>query len=155
VVGQATGGHHSIHGGQTKKNPCNKRRKGATGDGTADTGTADLTISDWLATPYHRVDPPSPTLDMANPNPNRSGSASQPQISLVDNQVIHDPITHLNLDPTGRCPPGHNHRCASFRLDGVASPILPLGTERWEGVGVRKTVGRSLEWHGWRWWWVD
>jgi hypothetical protein len=38
AVGRATGRHHSVHGGQTKKNPCNQRRKGATGGGTPNTG---------------------------------------------------------------------------------------------------------------------
>jgi hypothetical protein len=52
-------------------------------------GTTDLTISDWLATPYHIVDPPSPTPDTANPNPNGSGSGSPPRISPLDIWVIH------------------------------------------------------------------
>jgi hypothetical protein len=41
-------------------------------------GTIDLTISDRPATPYHRADPPSPTLDEANHKPNGSGSGSPP-----------------------------------------------------------------------------
>jgi hypothetical protein len=41
-------------------------------------GTADLTISDWSAPPYHIMDPPSPTPYGANPNPNGSGSGSLP-----------------------------------------------------------------------------
>jgi hypothetical protein len=52
-------------------------------------GTADLSITDRLATPYHTPDPPSPTPEEANPNPNESVSGSLPQISPLDNQIIH------------------------------------------------------------------
>jgi hypothetical protein len=52
---------------------------------------ADLMISDWPATPYHREDPPSPTADMINPNPNGLGSGSPPQISPLGNRVIRLP----------------------------------------------------------------
>jgi hypothetical protein len=39
AVGQTTGGHHSIHGGWTGENPCNRRtRKGVTSGGTPDKG---------------------------------------------------------------------------------------------------------------------
>jgi hypothetical protein len=38
TVGQVTGGHHFIHGGRTKKNPCNRRRKGVTGGRTPEKG---------------------------------------------------------------------------------------------------------------------
>jgi transposase InsO family protein len=39
AVGRTTGGHHSIHGGQTKKNPYNRRRrKGVTGGETLNKG---------------------------------------------------------------------------------------------------------------------
>jgi hypothetical protein len=33
-------------------------------------GTTDFSITDRPATPYHRSDPPSPTPEEANPNPN-------------------------------------------------------------------------------------
>jgi hypothetical protein len=97
AVRRATGGHHSVHGGRTKKNPCNRRRirrrrKGVTNGGTHDMGTTDLTIRDCPTTPYHRADPPSPTPDTANPNPNRSGSGSLPQISPLGNRVIRPVI---------------------------------------------------------------
>jgi hypothetical protein len=54
-------------------------------------GRANLTISDRLATPYHRADPPSPILDSANPNHNGLGSGSPPRISPLGNRVIRLP----------------------------------------------------------------
>jgi hypothetical protein len=51
-------------------------------------GTADLSITDRSATPYHRVDPPSPTPDEANPNPNGSGFDSPPRLSPLGNRII-------------------------------------------------------------------
>jgi hypothetical protein len=51
-------------------------------------GTADLTISDRPATPYHRADPTSPTPDGANPNPNGLGSGSPPRLSPLGNRII-------------------------------------------------------------------
>jgi hypothetical protein len=51
-------------------------------------GTADLTISDRLATPFHQPDPPSPTPKEANPIPNGLGFGSPPQISPLGNRVI-------------------------------------------------------------------
>jgi hypothetical protein len=51
-------------------------------------GTVDLMISDLPGTPYHRADPPSPTLDTANPNSNRLGSGSSPRISPLGNRII-------------------------------------------------------------------
>jgi hypothetical protein len=85
----ATGGHHSIHGGHTKKNPCIRRRKkGSLAVEPLTRGTADLSITDRSATPYHRVDPPSPTPDEANPNPNGSGFDSPPRLSPLGNRII-------------------------------------------------------------------
>jgi hypothetical protein len=55
-------------------------------------GMIDLTISHWPATPYHRADPPSPTPNTANPNPNGLGSDSLPQISPLGNRVIRQVI---------------------------------------------------------------
>jgi hypothetical protein len=52
-------------------------------------GMTDLMIGDRPATPYHREDPPSPTLDTANPNPNELGFGSPPQISPLGIRVIH------------------------------------------------------------------
>jgi hypothetical protein len=66
-------------------------------------GMTDLTISDQPATTYHRADPPSPTPDMANPNPNMSGSSSLPRISPLGNRVIHRVIqlpTSTRTQPT-------------------------------------------------------
>jgi hypothetical protein len=89
AIGRATRGHHSVHSGRTKKNPCNRiRRKGVTVEPMT-RGTTDLMISDQPATPYHRTDPPPPTLDTTNPNPNRLGSSSPPRIYPLGNQVIH------------------------------------------------------------------
>jgi hypothetical protein len=51
-------------------------------------GTADLTISDRPATPYHIVDLPSPTPDTTNINPNGLGFDSPPRISPLGNRVI-------------------------------------------------------------------
>jgi hypothetical protein len=103
AVGWTTGGHHSIHGGQTKKNPCNKRRKGQPVVEPLIWGTADLTISDRPTTPYHRADPPSPTSDTANANPNGLGSSSPPWMSPLGNRVIHRVIqlpTSTRTQPT-------------------------------------------------------
>jgi hypothetical protein len=66
-----------------------------------------------------------------------------------------DLVTHLYSDPTEGQPPGRRHRSVSFRLNGVVSPVLPLETGRWGRCGVRTMAGRSLERHGWQWWWVD
>jgi hypothetical protein len=52
-------------------------------------GTTDLTISDRPTTSYHRADPPSPTLDEANHNPNGSRSDSPPRVSPLGNCIIH------------------------------------------------------------------
>jgi hypothetical protein len=103
VVGQATGGYYSIHGGRTKKNPCNRRRRGQPVVEPLIQGTTNLTISDWSTTPYNRADPPSPTPDTANPNPNGSGSDSPPRISPLSNQVIRRVIwlpTSTRIQPT-------------------------------------------------------
>jgi hypothetical protein len=54
--------------------------------------TTDLTISDRLATPFHRPDPPSSTLEEANPNPNRLDFGSPPWISPLGSQVIRQVI---------------------------------------------------------------
>jgi hypothetical protein len=51
-------------------------------------GTTDISITDRPTTPFHRADPPSPTLDSTNPNPNGLGSDSLPRISPLGNQVI-------------------------------------------------------------------
>jgi hypothetical protein len=48
-------------------------------------GMTDLTTSDRPTMPYHRVDPSSPTPDLANPNPNGLGSSSPPRISPLGN----------------------------------------------------------------------
>jgi hypothetical protein len=133
----STRGHHSFRGGRTKKNPCNQKRKGSPGVEPLTRGMTDLTISHRPATPFHRLDPPSPTSDEANPNPSGLGSDSSSRISPLGNWVIRrvGPVTHLKLYPTGRRPPRRHHRCASLGLNGVVSPILPLGTERWGGGG--------------------
>jgi hypothetical protein len=93
-------------------------------------GTANHTISDRSATPHHRAGPPSPTPDTTNLNPNGLGSDSSLRISPLGNRVhsLGDLVTHLNPNPTGRRPPGRRHRFVSFKLDGVASLIPPLGT---------------------------
>jgi hypothetical protein len=99
-------------------------------------GTMDLSITDRPATPYHRANPPSSTLDEANPNPNGSCSGSPPRLSPLGNQIIHH--------STGRQPPRRLHRRASFRLNGAVSLIPPLGTRKWGGVGDGED-GRSLD----------
>jgi hypothetical protein len=50
-------------------------------------GMTDLTIINRPTTPYHRADPPSLTPDEANPNPNWSGSGSQPRLSPLGNRI--------------------------------------------------------------------
>jgi hypothetical protein len=107
-------------------------------------GTTDLMISDRPTTPNPRADPPSLTPNTANPDPNGSGSGSPPQFSPLGNRVIHWVIRlppHY-LNPTDHQPPGHHHRCASFRLDSAVSPVPLLGTRRW-GRGGRED-GRPL-----------
>jgi hypothetical protein len=54
--------------------------------------TADLTITDRLATPYHRADPSSLTPEEANPHPNGLGSGSPPRLSPLGNRIIHQVI---------------------------------------------------------------
>jgi hypothetical protein len=98
--------------------------------------TMDLSITDRSATPFHGADLPSPTPDSTNPNPNGLGSGSPPR--LTTGQPHHpsgEPVTHLNPDPAGCRPPGHHHQCVSFGLDGVTSPVPPLGIERMGGAG--------------------
>jgi hypothetical protein len=56
-------------------------------------GMADLTISDRPTTPYHRADPPSPTPDTANPNPNGLSNGSPPWISPLGKRVIRLPTS--------------------------------------------------------------
>jgi hypothetical protein len=120
-------------------------------------GMTYLTISDRLATPYYRADLPSPTSDMTNPNSNGLGFGSPPRISPLGKpgHPPGDSVTHLNPNLTGRQPPRRRHRYASFGLDSAASPVLPLGTGRSRGVGVRQMAGRSPERHERRLWWVD
>jgi hypothetical protein len=52
-------------------------------------GMTNLTISDRPITPYHRADPPSPTPDMANLNPNGLRSGLPPRISPLGNRTIY------------------------------------------------------------------
>jgi hypothetical protein len=77
-------------------------------------------------------------------------------MTLTTRQLNHppgDPVTHLDPYPTSYRPPGRLHRRTSFRLNGAASLVPPLGIRRWGGVG--KMVGHSMERQG-RWWrWVD
>jgi hypothetical protein len=51
-------------------------------------GTMDLLITDRPATPYHRLDPPSPTPNETNSNYNGSGSDSPPRLSPLGNMII-------------------------------------------------------------------
>jgi hypothetical protein len=88
----------------------------------------DLTISDRPATPYHKADPPSPTSDTANPNPNGLGSDSPPRISPLDNRVICQVI---RLPTSTRTRPAADHLGTITDvqgLDGAASLVPPLGT---------------------------
>jgi hypothetical protein len=111
-------------------------------------GTSDLSITDRPTTPFHRADPPSPTPDLTNPNPNGLGSSSPPRLSPLGNNIICRVIWLPTSTLTNHRPPKRHHRCVSFRLDGAVSPVLPLGTERWGGGGVGKTVGRLTERQG-------
>jgi hypothetical protein len=70
-------------------------------------------------------------------------------MTLTTRQPNHpsgDPVTHLDPYPTVHRPPERLHRCTSFRLDGAASSVPPLGTERWGGGG--ETMGYSTERQG-------
>jgi hypothetical protein len=58
--------------------PATEEGRGSLAVETLPMGTTDLSITDRLATPYHRLDLPSSTPEEANPNPNRSGSGSPP-----------------------------------------------------------------------------
>jgi hypothetical protein len=58
-----------------------------------------------------------------------------------------DPVTLLNPDPTDR-----RHRCPSFRLMGVASPVQLIEPGEGGGRGRRWAAHRSGE--GWQRWWV-
>jgi hypothetical protein len=55
-------------------------------------GTVGLSITDRTAIPYHRLDPPSPTREETNPNPNSLGSGSPLRISPLGNRIIHQVI---------------------------------------------------------------
>jgi hypothetical protein len=55
-------------------------------------GTTDLSITNRPATPYHKPDPPSPTAEQGNPNPNGLGSGSPPRLSPLGNHIIHQVI---------------------------------------------------------------
>jgi hypothetical protein len=59
-------------------------------------------------------------------------------MTLTTRQLNHppgDPVTHLDPYLTGYWPPGRLHRRTSFRLNGAASLVLPLGIRRWGGGG--------------------
>jgi hypothetical protein len=98
-------------------------------------GTIDLSITDRPATPYHRLDPLSPTPEEENPNPNGSSSDSPPQLSPLGNHIIRWVMqlpTSTRTRPAARSP-GCLHQRTSFRQHGVVSLVLPLRTSRWGG----------------------
>jgi hypothetical protein len=118
-------------------------------------GMADLMISDQSATPYHRANPPSPTLDEANHNPNGSGSSSPPRVSPLGNRIIPRVIWL----PTSTCsrpatrPPSPTHVLQTRRCGESGSATR--NPEKGRGWRWRKMAGRSTEPQGQRWWWVD
>jgi hypothetical protein len=80
--------------------PATEEGRGSLAVETLTMGTTDLSITDRPPTPYHRLDPPSPTLEAANPNPNELGSGSPLQISLLGNQIIRRVIRLLTSTRT-------------------------------------------------------
>jgi hypothetical protein len=94
-------------------------------------GTTDLSISDRPATPFHRPDPPSPTQDEANPNPNGLGFGSPLRISPLGNQVIRRVIrlpTSIRTRSATRAPsPMRVHRTRRCGESGSASRNMEMG----------------------------
>jgi hypothetical protein len=70
------------------RNPATEEETGSPVVEPLTRGTANLSISDRPATTHPRVDPPLPTPNTTNPNPNESGSDSPPRFSPLDNWVI-------------------------------------------------------------------
>jgi hypothetical protein len=111
---------------------------------------AELTIIARLRTPHSRIDPPSSTPDTVNPNPNGLGSSSPPRLSPLGNWVIRRVI---------QLP----HSTGTQSATGQSGVVLMhVPQTRWccesgsasknREMGVRKTVGRSMEQRGWQRW---